>query len=118
MYNLPADFDPRVFVGREIIQVCFAANNVHLAFDADLALTIEGRFVHRSGRDRRAEQHEPPAITSELALLLSHRVRNAAADDDGALVLEFDDGQELICLNDTEQYECYRITRAGKEIIV
>lgn len=45
MYGLPSDFDASIFVGRELQQVSFTVNTVHLTFDGDVAITLESSFV-------------------------------------------------------------------------
>jgi hypothetical protein len=40
VYGLPSDFDPTVFVGRELERITFGVNVIVLAFDGDLTVSV------------------------------------------------------------------------------
>jgi hypothetical protein len=53
VYGIPADFDPRVFTGRDLARVCFGAFSVHLEFSAAeiLRVSVEGSYEHAGPSD-------------------------------------------------------------------
>lgn len=104
-----------LFVGHELEAVTFTANTVHLAFDSSLAVTIEAAFVVRLGSSEH-ETNAPPVRSSRLMTLVGHPVRLASAVQ-GNLTLHFEGGT-LSVLEDSMEYECYRIYASGEEIVV
>lgn len=118
MYGLPEDFDVSIFVGRELVQVSFTTNTVHLAFGGDVAITTETSFVLRlSGWTEEARQ-ELPVESSNLMALIGHRVRLANAATDGTLTLHFEGGGILTFVDDSKEYESYHIHTPDREIVV
>ena len=116
MYGLPEDFDGSIFVGLELVEVSFTVNTVHLAFDADVSITIGSRFILHVGGAR--EEHAVPAKSSNITALIGRSVRLVDANPDGTLRLQFDGGDALTCLDDSKVYESYQIHFPGREIIV
>ena len=116
MYGLPAGFDASGFVNRELVEVCFTVNTVHLAFDDDASITLESAFALRSHQG--AERQTPPIKASRLMGLIGQRVRSSHAHPDGTLTLEFEEGDALDCLDDSKEYESYKIRVDGREFIV
>src|SRR5262245_14273334 len=109
MYGLPGDFDPRVFVGRELEQVCFWRYSVHLVFDGDVSLTMESTF---SVKERAGSQKVAvilPVVSSNLMSLIGKKILAASADRSGTLSLCFVGGSEIVCSDESQQYESYRI---------
>ncbi len=116
MYGLPADFDGSVFVGREVVEVSFTVNTVHVVFEGDTSITIGSRFVLQLGEVR--EEQAVPVKSSSLMALIGRSVRLVYASPDGTLRLQFEGGDALTCLDDSKMYESYQIHFSGREIIV
>lgn len=118
MYGLPPDFDSSVFIARELQQVSFTANTVHLAFDADIAITLESFFMFQLDKKTAAVKQAPPVQVSSLMSLIGHKVCAASAVRDGTLILEFTGGGTFTCIDDSKEYESYHIWIRGREIVV
>ena len=116
MYGLPDDFDGSVFVGRELEEVSFTVNTVHLAFEGEMSITITSRFFLQLGGDR--VEQAVPVKSSSLMALLGRSVRLVNASPDGTLRLQFDSGDAVTCVDDSKMYESYQIHLNGREIIV
>ena len=116
MHGLPPDFDPSVFVGRELEQVCFTVNTVSLAFDDDIMITLEGAFVVRAASGGEVKQ-SPPIESSGITALLGQRVSVASASE-GTLLLQFEGGGSVACLDESPEYESYHIVLRQREIHV
>jgi hypothetical protein len=119
VYGLPEDFDASGFQGRSVELVSFSANTIHIAFDGSYSVTIESTFEHSSGQQGDRPMHSVvPVKESRLMLLVGRSVVTATIERPGTLVLRFDDGQTLWCLDDSQEYESYRISCKDREIIV
>ena len=119
MYGLPPDFDPTIIVGRRLQQVSFTANTVHLSFDEDLSITLESTFEHRFGSDSvQLEMGSIPVAESRLMQLIDKSIKSAQIEDSGTLLLDFGDRHTLRCVDDSLQYESYRIKYGDREIVV
>lgn len=119
MYGLPKDFDGSVFVGREVEQVAFSINTVHLSFDEKVGLTIESSFVHTSvSPTDKLTKTSVPVAESSLMRLIGKKVETVDPMPDGTLKLYFEDGQVFICFDDSVQYESYHIWNGDTRIIV
>lgn len=116
MYGLPADSMHHASPNRELVEVSFTVNTVHLAFADDASITLESAFVLRS--DQGAERQAPPIKSSRLMGLIGQRVRSSHAQPDGTLTLEFEGGDGLDCLDDSKEYESYQIRINGREFVV
>ena len=118
MYGLQEDFDTTVFVGRELIQICFSANTINFAFSDDISITLASSFVYSNASNDVSRKQAVPVSSSSLMHLIGHRIDAATASSDGTLGLVFDDGHNLALLDDSKDYESYSIRIGDKEIIV
>ena len=118
MYGLPKSFDPSVFRGKTLDQVCFSANSITLSFEGRLSLTILGTFILREGRSARSVKQAVPVMTSNLMGLTGKTVQTAQASTDGTLVLRFEGGRSLTLVDDSSTYESYAVRIEDEEIIV
>lgn len=118
MHGLPPDFDASIFVGRELEQVSFSANTVHLTFDDDISITLESSFLFQTDKMKTAVKQEPPVQSSSVMSLVGRRVCSARSTSDGTLTLQFTGDGTLTCVDDSEEYESYHIWLCGKEIVV
>jgi hypothetical protein len=118
MYGLKQDFDATVFVGRELGQICFSSNNIHFAFSDGVSITLESSFIHCDTLLADGLTQVVPVLSSDLMRLIGHAVSSAAARPDGTLSLVFDNGNSLMFLDDSKDYESYAIRIGDREIIV
>lgn len=118
MYGLPPDFDPSIFIGRELQQVSFTANTVHLAFDTDIAITLESTFEFQLDKRTEVVKQSPPVQVSSLMSLIGRQVCSASSNSDGTIILEFAGGGAFTCIDDSKQYESYHVWIHGNEIVV
>lgn len=118
MYGLPADFDASLFIGCELQQVSFTVNTVHFTFDKDISITLESSFFFQSDRNSETVRQVPPVQISAVMSLVGRQICSTSSTRDGTLALEFTGGGTLTCIDDSKEYESYRIWIYGKEIIV
>src|SRR5258706_284282 len=110
MHGLPKDFDPSIFVGRELQEICISENTLSLSFyPHGLLVVIDSALSHRGSASSIAVVTKIPGFRSELMKVLGHSIVRAAGDAKGTLTLEFDDGQVLECLDTSSQFESYHI---------
>ena len=118
MYGLPADFDASHFIGSELQQVSFTVNTVHLTFDKDISITLESSFSFQLDKNSEIIKQVPPVQVSAVMSLVGRQICAASATRDGTLALEFTGGGVFTCIDDSKEYESYRICLYDKEIIV
>lgn len=118
MYGLPEKFDSSPFVGRELQQVCFWEYSVHLVFGGEVSITLDSAFRFRKDPQHELVLTEVPVTSSDLMQLVGKAVERATAQPDGTLSLCFVGGGELVCTDDSPEYESYRIRFGDKEILV
>jgi hypothetical protein len=117
VHGLPADFDPKVFVGRELQQISFTVNTIHLTFDGEVAITLEGSFLLRAGPAAETTKHTVPVTDSSLMSLVGKRILEARREG-STLALEYEGGGLLACLDDSREYESYHLRIGDEEIAV
>lgn len=117
MYGLPEDFDPSTFMGAEVSAVCISTNTVQIHFDLDRLITLQGSFAHSVDSSHLNDLVVPEGSTT-LARLPGRVVVSASAQSGRDLRLDFDDGQVVVCVDDSTMYESYSINLGGREIIV
>lgn len=104
-------------MGATLEQVCLGEHQLQLRFEGDLRLAVESTFrLERDGSVDVFEAVIPGA--SEVARLLSQRVKSAARVGAGTLRLEFDSGTSIEIFDDSVQFESYQIHYGDGEIIV
>jgi len=118
MYGLPKGFDASEFVGQELVQICFTANTISLAFDGDVLVTLLSSFGYSTTSNEVNRRETVPVSSSDLMHLIGKSVRSASAEPDGTLTLVFQDGATFTCLDDSREYESYSIHIGDREIIV
>ncbi len=118
MYGLPKDLDLSVFINKEIEEITFTVNTIVFCFGIGLSITTESIVEFFYLKDGSCCCVEPPVESSNLMMLLGKKIVNAIANPNGKLELAFDDGMKLGFLDDSSQYESYRINIDGKEIVV
>lgn len=118
MYGIPSGFDPSLFIGRELQQVSFTVNTVHLTFDDEFAITIESSFLFQPDKTAPASRQTLPVRESNLMSLLGHQVSAARSAADRDLILEFTGGGVLTCIDDSREYESYHIWIHGEQIVI
>jgi hypothetical protein len=120
VYGIPADFDPRVFVGHNLARVWFGAFSVHLEFSTPevLLVSVVGSYEHAGPSDEGwTDSVTVPAVASRLMQLTNHVVVDAGAVDGRRLVIEFDHGHSLTLIDDNGHYEAFQI-QAGERLWV
>lgn len=119
MYNIPDSFDPSVFHERTLDLVSFSANSIHFVFENDLAITVEGSYIHMVPDDEaQVDDGGIPVQHSRLMRMVGKRVTSCEVQNQRTLSLSFEDGQVFRCLGDSRHYECYRIIQGEEEIVV
>src|SRR2546430_1956782 len=117
MYGLPSEFDGQFFIGRELEQICFNANQISLHFDGQVAITIEGGYSCGIATTPIGTPTHAPTLHPNIRNLVGHVVARVESAHDGTLSLLFDNGGRVTCFDDP-QYESYRIRNRDKVIIV
>jgi Family of unknown function (DUF6188) len=117
MYGLPKDFNAAIFVGRNLVMICFNENQIYLYFDQKLSIVVEYALSYQDQSTSTPRTIEVPVLKSDLMQLLGHSITNASGNDEGTLTMEFDNGHVLQCL-DQYGYEAYQIKIDNKSIIV
>ena len=108
MYGLPNHTDLSFLRGRELQQVCFGRWQVILHFDGAVSISIESLY----------EIDAQPADRLKMLELIEARVLEASAAGHGAIKIRFADGRTLQILDSKQEFESYRISAPGINIIV
>lgn len=117
MYGLPADFDGKFLIGRNLESICFNANQINLYFDDHVSITIEGAFSYRQEQtDGHQNLIKLPVLESNLMGLLEHAISGIVDDKNGDLTLKFDNSH-VLKLFDTPDFEAYQI-KYGENVII
>ena len=112
MYGLPADFDPRPFIDRELTQIWFQTYSMQFFFkaaDEEIQVTLESSFTYQRNSDSALIRQKVPVEGSFVTELIGKRVVDALASVDGTLTLRFEGDAVLQVLDDNPQYESYQI---------
>lgn len=121
MYRIPKDLDTSIFVGAELSQVCFGAYVVGFEFSAakPLTVTVAGAYIHAGPETEGwVDEVRLPTQTSRLMQLTNHQVVDATRLDETRLRLDFDHGQSLTLIDDTDQYESFQINATNSHWII
>jgi hypothetical protein len=123
MYRLPKDLDLSFFAGKMLNIVSFSTNTLWFKFDGKIEITVWSCYQQQQKMD--VEKNQLGTVQSVYQLtaswlmqLVGHSVVTASADEEGTLILTFDHGQVLRCLNDQPAYECYSFTDGEHEYVV
>jgi hypothetical protein len=117
MYGLPSDFDPDVFVGRELENVTFAQNLIVLRFTG-ISVNLEGTVPYKVSPSSDEQYESPPVVQSSLVGAVGRTVEATELKSPKELVLRLSNGFEVVLLDDSDQYESYLISFGEREIVV
>ncbi len=119
MYGLPNNFDPQIFVGRQLETVTYAVNVIVLAFADGLTVSVSGSLPYRVAGDAGVgEVDRPPVLRTGLVVLVGRTVLAFDLKSPRELSLRFKGGGSITLLDDADTYECYLISTGDREIIV
>jgi len=118
MYGLSANIDVSVFIAKELTLVSFTANTINMFFEDDVSITVIGSFIYKYDTSNIVKKQSIPVSSSNLMCLIGKVVQFAERGTDGSLVLHFDNCHILTVLDDSQEYESYRIRIGDKEIFV
>ena len=118
MYGLPSDFDPQIFVGRQMERVTFAVNVIAISFDNQLTVSVLGSLPYRPAGELENLVDRPPALRTRLVSLVGRNVVAFDLKSPRELNLEFEGGASITLLDDSDSYECYLINTGKHEVIV
>ncbi|MDQ6745607.1 MAG: hypothetical protein M3Z27_06300 [Actinomycetota bacterium] len=135
MYGLPTDFDPQIFVGRELETVTYAAGVIVLSFAAPLGVTgtlaarvaaqsppisvsVSGSLPYRANGEADLAVDQQPVVQTSLVSLIGRAVFAFELKSPRELVLAFEGGGCLTLLDDCDRYEAYTINTGDREIYV
>lgn len=118
MHGLPSDFDPVIFVGRQLESVTFAVNAIRLAFDGDMAITALSEVRYRTTSKADVRIDVTPVADSGLMALLGSHVVDAETRPPGDLTLLLEAGGSVMVFDDSKEFECYSVTTPEGEIFV
>ena len=118
MYGLPKNFDPEFVCGATLEQICFTENQVSFHFDHEISIIVESAIAYSDPNERLCSTtYRVPLRSSSIMHLLGKRVVEATRENDN-LKLIFESGATLNCIDDTPQYEAYKIIHKGHVLIV
>jgi hypothetical protein len=118
MYGLPADFDPNIFAGRRIEAITFAENVIVIVFSDALTVSISGTILYQEATDTSHRRERPPVAHTSLVGAVGRAVVATELKSPQELILRLEGGFAVTLLDDSDAYECYLISVAGREIIV
>ena len=118
MYGLPEDFDARVFVGARLDYITFYQYQVLFEFDRGaerIGVAIESSFSFTPPGGR---IHVPVEATDAMRHV-GRVVVSAAAETDGTIILDLDDGTVIRFFEDGLECESYSLYLPdGRRIVV
>jgi hypothetical protein len=119
MYGLPKGFDAGFLVGRTLETVLFSENTVSFTFGDRVSVTVTSALQHQlSSESDQPNVQSVPLSESKLMQLPGHCVTQAKGEEEGTLVLVFDNGHVLKVFDNDPHYECYSINDGEHEIFV
>ena len=118
MYGLPVGFDPSPFVGRTVEQICSTENTAHIAFNEQIAITLESSFSYAIHEDVGLRVYRVPLDSTEVLRIIGKSVVKATVEGAGDLRLTFADNQVLVCHDDMPNFESYAIQIEDDRIVV
>ena len=118
MYGLPPSFNPSVFVGLRVETILFAENLLSIGFGEKFNITVLGTARYTVAGANAPNEIRVPPKESNLMRLLGQTVLSASAVGGGTLILSFENRDRLELLDDSDQYEAYKILADGNEVIV
>lgn len=117
MYGLSSTFDTSCFIGLTLEQVSFTENTIHFSFSGKVSITLESSFEHHT-KAGKSVQGNVPLLESQLMELVGESIESVNASSNGTLTLRFADGQMLVCLDDSSEYESYQLNFDDEEVVV
>ena len=106
-------------VGLEVRQVCLGEFQTQFAFSDDTSLRLEGKYAHRIPTERRElVQARSGCGPNELQRLLGKSVTAARVLSPEQAELVFSNGDSLLLVDDSDQYESFIFTLRERKMVV
>jgi hypothetical protein len=107
MYGLNKDINLSFLGGREVGQVAIGIYQIIFGFDEDVTISAYSQFNYFDGRDEWIWKPEPGVvqIAARTLSLLGTTIENFEGHENGSLSLVFANGQRLIFLDSSKEYE-------------
>lgn len=119
MYGFPSDFDPQVFVGRQLESVAYATGVIVLSFDGGVVVSASAPISFRLPDEGVDTVDEPYGSSSgRLVHLASARVESAELPTQQELLLRFRGGGTLKLVDADEHYESFLVNDGKREFAV
>lgn len=115
MYQFKKQIDWQGFLGRILESVTFTSTTVGLEFSHDLSVTVLNRALLRLGGG--VEEPLEPKIPSSISALVGQTVVRVARTD-RQLLLSFEEGAQVVLVDDSDNYESVVVSLAGREYFV
>jgi len=127
MYDLPPDFDPRIFEGAVLTLVAFGVGTIHLTFQLASArssaqckpveIVVQSPLKLTTSNDQHLIRRGDYAEIARLGALLNGDVTSASVCGKRCLRLEFGGVGSVQIDDDDSGYECYAIYGIGADAI-
>ena len=122
MYELPADFDPSIFVGQPLTSVLYAEHMIGLSFADTARISIWGTVKVQESPTGTERVERPIAkegrYSAHLLGAVGRTIGRAEVSARADLKLIFEGDFSVTVMGDTPTYECYLILLGDREIVV
>jgi len=108
MHGFSEDSDFNFLKGSTVEQVCLGQYDTQLHLNPGGSLRMEGSYVHRFGI-REIHQDRSSCGPNELHRLLGQTITGLSVLPPRSLTLSFSNGDELMLVDDSDQYESFLI---------
>jgi hypothetical protein len=117
MYRLDPNTDLRFLLGRRLLQVAVARDELILRLDRHVEITLRGDAQLTTGSAPTAVDNYPDSA-SAFCELLGRSISDYRIDGDGALHLRWHPSGELILFADSPDFESYSLTQGGRLVLI
>jgi hypothetical protein len=109
----------RFLCGATVQQICLGQYETILRLSPATTITLEGRYVHHiPSQGREIAQARSACGSNELFRLLGESVTEAVVLSPDSLKLCFSNGDCLLLIDDSEQYESFMIQSAQGSMVI
>jgi hypothetical protein len=108
-----------VLTGQEVWQICLGQYQTQLIFSDETTLRMEGDYVHQiRAESREIAQERSSSGPNELHRLLGKTVIRVRVLSPASAELIFSNGDALLLIDDSDQYESFIVTLKDRIIVI
>jgi len=118
MFGVQKDVNLDFLVEKKLLSVSFLKHSFSLFFEDEIKIQVEAAVSFKPANVKLSQHHRIETIANRLVELIDKNITSYSVLDDKRILLNFSNADELVLIDDSEEYESFTITHRDRFIVV